>query len=222
MAPPTQALYMQKTCTEEGEPCNLDKFIQEQAVRTYKKNGNTNGAPPADPRDSVTADDLLKQDITTPGFIRLPVCSPEIAFRAWDGPGGDSRLTTPNYPCVALKLPDRCSDSTFVDQTSGASPLVSDCEMIIKNLQNGDGRADHEVENAIGRQHQLDQYGSCKFGVQGKGKNGNIDFHVGGQDIVDLIRDSIDRFGGSGRVRAKGRMKCDGTVKKQDVEWGLY
>ncbi|EJP62058.1 chitinase-like protein [Beauveria bassiana ARSEF 2860] len=191
------------------------------SVRTYKNNGNTNGAPPADPRH-INAEDLMKQDVTTPGFIRLPVCSPEMAFRAWDGPGGDSRLKTPNYPCVALKLPDRCGDSTFVDQTSGASPLVSDCEMIIKNLQNGDGHADHEVENAIGKQHQLDQYGSCKFGVQGKGKNGNIDFHVGGQDIVDLIRDSIDRFGGSGRVGAKGRMKCDGTVKKQDVEWGLY
>ncbi|KAM3467141.1 hypothetical protein MY5147_008874 [Beauveria neobassiana] len=225
---PNYEVYMPDTLTEY-EFNNFKRLGEEQvfgsrcrAVRTYKKNGNTNGAPPADPRDSVTADDLLKQDITTPGFIRLPVCSPEIAFRAWDGPGGDSRLTTPNYPCVALKLPDRCSDSTFVDQTSGASPLVSDCEMMIKNLQNGDGHADHEVENAIGKQHQLDQYGSCKFGVQGKGKNGNVDFHVGGQDIVDLIRDSIDRFGGSGRVGAKGRMKCDGTVKKQDVEWGLY
>ncbi|EGX87986.1 Glycoside hydrolase [Cordyceps militaris CM01] len=191
------------------------------AVRTYRKNGNINGAPPADPRDSVTMDDLLNQDITTPGFVRIPVCSPEVAFRAWDGPGGVSALTAPNYPCAAL-LPDHCGDSTFVDQTSDASPLVSDCETLIKNLQNGDGQADHEVENAIGSQHQLDQYGSCKFGVQGKGKNGNIDFHVGGQDIVDLIRDSINRFGGSGRVGAKGRMDCDGTVKKQDVEWGLY
>ncbi|KAJ3483725.1 hypothetical protein NLG97_g7237 [Lecanicillium saksenae] len=157
-----------------------------------------------------TAEDLVKEDVTTPGFVRLPVCSPETAFKAWDGPEGDARTKTPNYPCAALLLPNRCGDSTFENQTSGASPKVSDCETIVKNLQNGDGKASHEVDNAIGKQHQLDQFGSCRFGVQGKGKHGNIDFHVGGQDSIDLINDSIKKFA------------RDGRVKGQSVEWGLY
>lgn len=164
----------------------------------------------------------MKLDVTTPGFIRIPVCSPEIAFKAWDGPGGDARLKTPNYPCAALALPNDCSDSTFIDQTSGASPLVSDCEILIRNLQNGDGKAEHEVENFVASQHQLDQAGSCRFGVQGKAQNGNVDYFIGGQDIVDIIRDSINKFGSSGRVGAKGRMSCRGNVHGQLVEWGLY
>lgn len=34
----------------------------------------------------------MKNDVTTPGFIRLPVCSAEQAFRNWGqlGPSDDS------------------------------------------------------------------------------------------------------------------------------------
>ncbi|KAG2017090.1 hypothetical protein GB937_005687 [Aspergillus fischeri] len=79
-----------------------------------------------------------------------------------------------------------------------------------------------EVENAIGSQHQLVQYGTCAFGVQGKGKNGNVDFHIGAQDIVDIISDSVRQFGGSGKVGSKGEMSCKGTVKGQTAEGALY
>jgi hypothetical protein len=106
---------------------------------------------------------------------------------------------------------------TIDNQTSDASPSVSGCMQIVK-IQNTDG--DWEVENAIGNQHQLMQFGSCAFGVQGQGKNGNIDFNVGAQDIVDIITDSVRQFGGSGKVGAMGVLSCDGTVKGQQVEWG--
>lgn len=120
------------------------------------------------------------------------------------------------------KNDDVCGASTFVDQTSGASPPVSDCRALIKKIQDRSEPTDHEIENAIGSQHQIEEYGECKFGVQGSGKHGNIDFHVGGQDIIDLINDSINKYGSSGRVGAKGSMSCKGTVKDQDVDWGLY
>lgn len=190
-----------------------------RSVRTYLQNGNTNGGGPADPTNSGTANDLFNEDVTTPGFIRIPVCSPGMAWKAWNGPGGPS-TSTPNYPCITPQGKDDCGASTFVDQTSSASPLVSDCQQLVKNIQGTDG--EWEVENAIGSQHQLVQFGECKFVVQGQGKNGNIDFHVGAQDIVDIINDSIQKFGGIGRVGAKGVMSCRGTVKGQDVEWGLY
>jgi hypothetical protein len=147
------------------------------------------------------------------------VCSADFAFKAWDQSGGQY-TNVANYPCIPHQAPSHCQDSTFVDQTSDASPSVSDCMQIVKNIQNTDG--DWEVENAIGSQHQLVQFGSCAFGVQGQGKNGNVDFYIGAQDIVDIITDSVRQFGGSGKVGAKGVMSCDGTVKGQQVEWGLY
>jgi hypothetical protein len=53
-------------------------------------------------------------------------------------------------------------------------------------------------------------------------KHSSVDFHIGAQDIVDIITESISRLGGSGKVGAKGRMDCKGNLNSQDVEWGLY
>lgn len=61
-----------------------------------------------------------------------------------------------------------------------------------------------------GAQHQLVQAGECAFGVQGLVKDGNIGYLIGNQDIIDIINESIERFGGSGRVGAKGTMSCKG------------
>ncbi|GFF43688.1 hypothetical protein IFM58399_07030 [Aspergillus lentulus] len=166
------------------------------SVRTDQQNGNQNGGAAADPSNSGTLEDLYNQDITTPGFIRLPVCSADFAFKARDQSGGP------------------------YTNTSDASVNVSDCMQIVKNFQNTDG--DWEVENAIGNQHQLVHFGPCAFGVQGQGKNGNVAFNIGAQDIVDIITDSVRQFGGSSKVGAKGVMSCDGTAKGQQVEWGLY
>ncbi|EAW24042.1 uncharacterized protein NFIA_036140 [Aspergillus fischeri NRRL 181] len=58
--------------------------------------------------------------------------------------------------------------------------------------------------------------------LPGKGKNGNVDFHIGAQDIVDIISDSVRQFGGSGKVGSKGEMSCKGTVKGQTAEGALY
>ncbi|OAQ63718.2 chitinase [Pochonia chlamydosporia 170] len=189
------------------------------SVRTYKANGgqNTNTSP-----DPNTLASFTGVDVTAPGFIRMPVCSPAMAYKAWIGNGDGPDTSAPGYPCAVPKNDDFCGASTFVDQTSGASPPVSDCLALIKKIQDRSDPTDHEIENAVGNQHQIEEYGECKFGVQGNGKNGNIDFHVGGQDIIDLINDSINKFGSSGRVGAKGSMSCKGTVKGQDVDWGLY
>jgi hypothetical protein len=97
---------------------------------------------------------------------------------------------------------------------------VADCLAIVSNIANTSG--EWEVENAVGDQHQLVQSGTCRFRVQGKGKNGNIDFHVGGQDIVDIIHSSIQKFGASGKVSATGEMQCKGDVKQQKVGWEIF
>lgn len=47
-------------------------------------NGNQNGGGPADPTNMGTLDELYNQDVTSPGYVRTPVCSPEIAWKAWN------------------------------------------------------------------------------------------------------------------------------------------
>jgi hypothetical protein len=188
------------------------------SVRTYIQNGKANGGPRTDPTNEGSLDDLINQDITTPGFIGIPVCSADIAFAAWSDIGIDPGVA--NYPCYIKPAISDCESSSFIDQTSDGSPSVEDCMGIVKNIQGTQG--EWEVENAIGAEHQLVQFGSCAFGIMGLNKKGNIDFHIGAQDIVDIITTSISMFGGSGKVGAKGDMDCRGTVNSQDVEWGLY
>lgn len=187
------------------------------SVRSYVANGNANGGPVTDPTNDGSLNDLMNIDITTPGFIRLPVCSSDEASTAWRL---EKDKSTPNWPCFIKPSINDCGTSSFTDTTSDASPTVNDCMGIVNNIKNTQGQ--WEVENAIEKQHQIVQYGSCKFGVQGKKINGNIDFHVGAQDIVDIITNAITQFGGDGQIGAKGYMNCNGDVGSVPVEWGLY
>lgn len=160
----------------------------------------------------------MNQDVTTPGFIRIPVCSASIAFAAWSDTSVSSDVD--NYPCYIKPSISHREDSSFEDQTSDASPSTSDCMGIVNNIQGTQG--EWKVENFAGEQHQLVQFGGCKFGIQAFNKHGSVIFYIGAQDIVDIITDSIKKFGGSGKVGAKGRMDCKGDANSQDVEWGLY
>lgn len=103
------------------------------SVRTWIQNGKKNSAALADPDNSATADNLLKVDVTTPGFIRLLVCSPERAFQSWDTaePGSSA-----NFPCDIPPGRNFCDISTLVGQINDASPASRDCLQIIRNVEN--------------------------------------------------------------------------------------
>ncbi|ROW15174.1 hypothetical protein VPNG_03014 [Cytospora leucostoma] len=191
------------------EPAGLDKLDGTAyggltlSVKTYVANGNNNGASSADFTSSSTLDDLYNTDITTPGFIRIPVCSAEIAYTNWDAllNLNSSLSSAANFPCNTPQGEAYCGTSTFVDETSGASPTVSDCQQIAINIAAG---GDWTVDSS-GVQHQLVQYGTCAFGIQGQGSPvGNVDFTIGNQDIIDIITSSISMYGGDGQVGAKG------------------
>lgn len=190
------------------------------SVRTYKANGGKNGADHyADPEKQATIDDLVDRvDITTPGFVRLPVCSPARAWQSWDT---SKKGSSANYPCDVPPGKDLCGDSTFEDQTSGASALVDDCRTIIRNIE-GDATTDFTTPVVGKNQRELVHFGTCSFGVEATKVDGNSEFYVGGQDIIDIINEAIKRFGGSGKVGAKGDMRCNGIIKQQDVKWGIY
>ncbi|KAL5337270.1 major facilitator superfamily domain-containing protein [Aspergillus crustosus] len=103
----------------------------------------------------------------------------------------------------------------FEDQTSDALPDIKDCCTIIKNNQ-GDGGTDfkHQV---VGTPHrEILDFGSCHFGIEAISANGNVEFYVSGQDVIDIINDAIAKFGNSnGKIGAKGLMNCNGSTRKQ-------
>ncbi|KAA8642641.1 uncharacterized protein ATNIH1004_011586 [Aspergillus tanneri] len=150
--------------------------------------------------------------------MRIPVCSPERAFQSWDTANKDS---SPNWPCDIPPGKDECGDSTFVDQTSDESPKVEDCRQIIKNIE-GDGSTDWTTQVIGHNQRKIASHASCHFGVEATKTNGNVNFKVGGQDVIDIINDAIARFARDGLIGAKGHMNCNGNIKSQPVLWGIY
>ncbi|KAL4982965.1 hypothetical protein BDW68DRAFT_191715 [Aspergillus falconensis] len=189
-------------------------------VGTYIENGEENGGEKTVDR-SKNFDSLAELDITVPQFINLPVCTETVARRSWTNSDDTPSVRDVDYfPCNVANGKDYCGESTFEDQGSEASPLIEDCKQIIKNIQGTDGEWN---TSPLEKQRALVSYGSCKFGVTGKGIHGNVSFMTGAQDIIDIINDAIEKFGrDDGRVGAKGTMQCDGNIKKQKVDWGLY
>ncbi|KAH8731881.1 chitinase [Phaeosphaeriaceae sp. PMI808] len=175
------------------------------AVKTYLSNGKKNGAPVADPTNQGTMDNLLKIDSST-------------SLAVLDKLGKDSA----NFPCGIVAMGrDRCGNSDFVDKRSDKSPIVEDCMQIISNIQ-GDTSTDwtHQV---LGKKwREIAKAGSCAFSVRASKINGNINFEIGGQDVIDIITTSIEKFGQGGKVAAGGHLDCGGNTKKQEVEWEIY
>ncbi|KAL6233081.1 hypothetical protein BDW75DRAFT_252210 [Aspergillus navahoensis] len=193
---------------------------QDIIIGTYIDNGEENGGEQTVDR-SKNFDSLTELDITVPQFINLPVCTETVARRSWTNSDDTQSVRNVDYfPCNIANGKDYCGESTFEDQGSEASPLIEDCKQIIKNIQGTDGEWN---TSPLEKQRALVSYGSCKFGVTGKGIDGNVSFMTGAQDIIDIINDAIEKFGrNDGRIGAKGTMQCDGNIKKQKVDWGLY
>ncbi|KAI9368303.1 putative necrosis-inducing factor-domain-containing protein [Aspergillus egyptiacus] len=172
------------------------------AVETWRDNDYENIAQPgdADAKDQVTIDKLFNVDITS-----------------WETSEAGS---SPNYPCDLPPGVNECGESTFENETSDASPLVADCLQIIKNIE-GDGSTSFEWIVAGKPHRQILQFGTCAFGIEATDQDGNATFEVGGQDVINLIRDAVDKFGEE-KIGASGKMKCNGNIHDQDVLWGIY
>jgi hypothetical protein len=129
-----------------------------------------------------------------------------------------SLLVTAQCSPTLLRRINDCGDSTFVNQVSGASPTVADCNHLASNIA-GDGT--WTVSDT--GQHQLAQYGTCALGVQAT-SNGWYAY-IGNEDIRDLIYESIRRFQWNGLVGSKGHMECQsgkGTLGDIGIDWGIY
>ncbi|OTB04736.1 hypothetical protein M426DRAFT_320599 [Hypoxylon sp. CI-4A] len=103
--------------------------------------------------------------------------------------------------------------------TTASAPSTSDCQQTCRSILGdaGDWGVDFAGQPAGYRD---DLYlGACGFGVarETDADAAGFAFSVHNQDILDVVRGSIDRFAGShdGRVSAEGTMECQGHV----VRW---
>lgn len=118
---------------------------------------------------------------------------------------------------------NQCDPSGVWDTFEGTtdpskSPLISDCLMINHNIKKG-GR--WEVEAVVHSSHQLVQYGTCAFRVKAVKPYHDSFFYVGNADIMDLITDSVARFGRDEVVGATGRMHCRAAAWGSIVQWEI-
>ncbi|KAJ5412524.1 uncharacterized protein N7487_006883 [Penicillium crustosum] len=192
------------------------------SVKTYKQNGNENGGGKADPKDPGTFDALKKMDITTPGFMHLPVCSETLARKSLENADTtDATRNKEGFPYNNDNGKSYCTTSKtiYIEETTSGSPLIEDCLAIVKNIEGTSRSWFKPIEWQFG----ILNFGTCTFGIEGKGRKGNIDEYVGAQDVVDIIRYASKHWGyGTGKMQGKGAMQCDGNIKKQEVHWTIY
>ncbi|KAJ4297051.1 hypothetical protein N0V88_003968 [Collariella sp. IMI 366227] len=96
-------------------------------------------------------------------------------------------------PCDVPPGNDFCCGTTFMSEVSDASPLIADCQQNIRNIE-GNLRTKSTVIN--------------------------VEFYVGGQDIIDIINEMIKNHAGSnGKFGGKGRMRCNANAhNNQEVQ----
>lgn len=130
--------------------------------------------------------------------------------------------TNPIHPLA--KRQDWCSAPNYNNEygggdTSDGSPLVEDCLTMLKNIADG---GDWTTEQPGFR--TLTRYGTCAFGVQ-EHTPIILDFSVGNNDIIQVVRESIDKFAKDGRVGASGYWLCSSkmsTHNYREAYWSLF
>ncbi|KAG5655689.1 hypothetical protein KAF25_009188, partial [Fusarium avenaceum] len=191
------------------------------SVRTYNHNGKKNVLAEYDvTSNEETLGALMDVDITTPGIVRLPVCSPERAFQSWDS---TAKGSTAFFPCDIPPGKERCEnkDSSFENETSEKSPLIKDCEAIIRNIE-GNGGTQWTVQVVGTNQRKIAAAGTCAFGVEATKVDGNVNFEFGGQDMINIITTAVKKYGKNGKIGAIGDLHCSGNIKQQPVHWAIY
>ncbi|KAK3986586.1 putative necrosis-inducing factor-domain-containing protein [Cladorrhinum sp. PSN332] len=122
----------------------------------------------------------------------------------------------------------QCSDYSYENKGSLASPTVADCEQLYWRIYRNHTFYVKDIQKQFG------SYGKCKFGAQLDDDSIPHRFppyqpfaRMGADDARAMIRYSIDNYRWVGeddvhRVGSKGRMLCANNTGNLWVEWGLY
>ncbi|KAI1502019.1 hypothetical protein F5X99DRAFT_170734 [Biscogniauxia marginata] len=114
-----------------------------------------------------------------------------------------------------------CTTLTLLDRTNpSVSPSTSQCQdTCAAVLQDpSDWNVDFAGKPDGYRQPMLGH--DCGFSVsRGDGEPANLRFSMRNQDILDIIDEAVNRFGGAnGRVGAEGTMNCEGHIAKWYID----
>lgn len=113
---------------------------------------------------------------------------------------------------------DTCDDTTLINKTSGASPLVSDCAEVRDYYRRDNGYFRATIIEA-GRSDwcRLVITRSCVFGIKTKNIGGT---EVGSSNIADLVELSINSFQWNGRIGAEGETTC--ADHRAKTQWAIF
>lgn len=105
-----------------------------------------------------------------------------------------------------------------IDETTGASPEIDDCKVMMDNISGG---GDWQVQPEL-LHHQIVQYGTCAFGLA----SNDIKFRkikIGNGDIINMVTNSIRNYGKDGKVGASGTIRCSvmGGTDSVDMRWNI-
>lgn len=109
------------------------------------------------------------------------LCAVRLARKSWENSDKtDATRDKEGFPCNNDNSKSYCttSKSTYNEETSDGSPLIDDCLVIVKNIQGTSGSWIKPIE----RQFGILNFGTCTFGIEGKGRKGNVDEYFGAQD----------------------------------------
>ncbi|KAB5583322.1 putative necrosis-inducing factor-domain-containing protein [Coniochaeta sp. 2T2.1] len=115
-----------------------------------------------------------------------------------------------------------CFPSSFEDHTTAESPSTMDC-FALANQVLAMGSEGHWTAWFHPYTH-LVSYGECAFGVEACCGSG-YQLDIGNEDIALAIYKSINKFGTTQKVSAKGSMICEGRGHETTwplVTWSIY
>lgn len=114
-----------------------------------------------------------------------------------------------------------CTPLEYVDRTGSGSPSSEQCLDTCRSINSdaGDWGVDFNGKPDGYIDHML--HHDCGFSVTRlQGDTSDSSFLMHNQDILDLIDESINKFGGThgGNVGAEGTMMCDGRKYKWIID----
>ena len=112
--------------------------------------------------------------------------------------------TAKNEKLIPKEISSTCGPSTFGILKTSKLPLAADCLALTAYLRSVGSAVAHCDPTTIGQRNKLVVHETCAFGYQ------SVEgFYIAGDDVADLVGDSVAKFEQAGRVGSQGEMECD-------------
>ncbi|KAK1753605.1 hypothetical protein QBC47DRAFT_462397 [Echria macrotheca] len=95
-----------------------------------------------------------------------------------------------------------CGASTYTGDTAADSPLVADCDQLLRYMTDSavrDGRTDWEI--VAGEKRNLASYKSCMISARGLGTSSAV---LGTDELVGIVTEGIEEKAVDGKIGVRG------------------